>query len=245
MSNTSTRVLMPSLILVDDVKNPPYYNNIEYNTDSFPMTSVSDLSPAERGSFHQLQKRQRPHGDVGDPGAVPDPAARARHGAAGLHAGPRLYAQVGRPHCAWIKEKSNLGNKTFLLTYWQKYTKILVFFKKFLEYKPTKLKFSESSEGQRETVWKRLFLPTCDFKVTTACFLWLVSLGGSLHQTLVTKRPSVLWRGSEEESDPTDGVLVGLSVRRLLVSFGGFFLYEPVSSSFFFSFIHFMSDFTC
>lgn len=62
--------------------------------------SVTDLSPAERGSFHQLQKRQRPHGHVSDPGAVPDPAARARHGAAGLHAGPRLYAQVGRPHSA-------------------------------------------------------------------------------------------------------------------------------------------------
>lgn len=33
---------------------------------------------------------------------MPDPAARARHGAAGLHAGPRLYAQRGlqaRKHC--------------------------------------------------------------------------------------------------------------------------------------------------
>lgn len=70
------------------------------------LLSVSDLSPAERGSLHQLQKRQRPHGHVGDPGAVPDPAARARHGAAGLHAGPRLYAQVGRPHSAWMKSKT-------------------------------------------------------------------------------------------------------------------------------------------
>lgn len=70
------------------------------------LLSVSDLSPAERGSLHQLQKRQRPHSHVGDPGAVPDPAARTRHGAAGLHAGPWLYAKVGRPQSAWMKSKT-------------------------------------------------------------------------------------------------------------------------------------------
>lgn len=85
--------------------------------------SASDLSPAERGSLHQLQKRQRPHGHVGDPGAVPDPAARARHGAAGLHAGPRLYAQVGRPHSTWRKKKIIPGQKkvmqNFVLPEWE------------------------------------------------------------------------------------------------------------------------------
>lgn len=69
---------------------------------------LADLSPPERGSFHQLQKRQRPHSHVGDPGAVPDPAARTRHGAAGLHPGPRLHAQVGPRVCAW-KTRSDVS----------------------------------------------------------------------------------------------------------------------------------------
>lgn len=59
------------------------------------LVASSGLSATQRRSFHQLQKRQRPHGHVGDPGAVPDPAARAPHGAAGLHAGLGLHAQVG------------------------------------------------------------------------------------------------------------------------------------------------------
>lgn len=36
---------------------------------------------------------------------MPDPAARARHGAAGLHAGPGLHAQVGRAHGERMKTK--------------------------------------------------------------------------------------------------------------------------------------------
>ena len=67
-----------------------------------PALPSAGLPPPQRGPVHQLQECQGPHGDVGDAGAVPDPAARARHGPTGVHTGPGVHAQVSPGRAAAV-----------------------------------------------------------------------------------------------------------------------------------------------